>query len=180
MKKGLEDFTEFIIKEGADKIPHTKRTYLEHAVCVYKDLISWGCDDDVCNAGFFHSIYGTQGFNDYTFPLERRNEVSELIGERAERLAFLNCFVERSTFDPILVKGEGPYIITNRETNEEIEISAEDFRDLITIHLCDYCEQMPRMKRWDYRREGYRMMAERLGGVPKTNFDRVIAMDSRA
>ncbi len=175
----LEDFTDFIVKEGADQIPHTKRTYLEHALCVYKDLKSWGCEEDVCNAGFFHSIYGTQGFDTYTLPIERRNELCELIGERAERLAFLNCFVERSTFDPNVARGEGPYIVTNRATNEEIEVSPEDFRDVITIHLCDYCEQMPRMKRWNYRREGYRMMAERLGGVAKTNYDRVIAMDTR-
>ena len=175
----LEDFTSFIVEEGADQIPHTKRTYIEHALCVYKDLKSWGCEDDVCNAGFFHSIYGTQGFDGYTLSVERRNELSELIGERAERLAFLNCFIERSTFDPNLAKNEGPYTITNRETNEEINVSTEDFRDLITIHLCDYCEQMPRMKRWDYRRESYRMMAEQLGGVAKTNYDRVISMDKR-
>ena len=175
----LEDFTDFIVNEGADQIPHTKRTYLEHAVCVYKDLESWGCDEDVCNAGFFHSIYGTQGFDTFTLDVERRNELCALIGERAERLAFLNCFIERSTFDSDLVKDEGPRTITNRETNEEIEVSNEDLRDLMTIHLCDYCEQMPRMKRWDFRRDGYRMIAERLGGVAKTNYDRVIAMDKR-
>ena len=38
----LEDFTSFILEEGADQIPHTKRTYIEHALCVYKDLKSWG------------------------------------------------------------------------------------------------------------------------------------------
>ena len=39
----------------------------------------------------FHSIYGTEKFQGFTLPLERRAEVRALIGDRAERLAYLNC-----------------------------------------------------------------------------------------
>ena len=47
----------------------------------------------------FHSIYGTERFQGFTLPLERRGEISALIGERAERLAYLNSpwIAHRST-----------------------------------------------------------------------------------
>ena len=32
----------------------------------------------------FHSIYGTEKFQGFTFPLERRDEVRTLIGDRAD------------------------------------------------------------------------------------------------
>lgn len=55
-------------------------------------------DDSLCLAGLFHSLYGTQGYQASRFPVEKRAQVAELIGERAERLVFWNCAMERSTW----------------------------------------------------------------------------------
>ena len=71
-------------------------TYLAHGAGVYRDLKSWGCSQELCDAGMFHSIYGTELFQDFTLPLERRGEVRNLIGERAERLVYLNCCLLRA------------------------------------------------------------------------------------
>jgi hypothetical protein len=164
---------EFLRSLGTEDVPHSgDHGFLAHLVSVFRDLEAWGCNRDVCRAGLFHSIYGTELFRRFSLPLERREEVRSLIGERAERIAFANCMMDRSTFDALL-ESHGPYHLRNRETGETIELSREDYDDLVRLHLCDWLEQVPRSKRWDYRRDSYRRMAQRLGGVARESYDRV-------
>jgi len=168
--------TEFFRQIEADQVSHSDKTYLAHAIGVYNDLRAWGADEDVCNAGLFHSIYGTEIFQSFTLPVTRRDEVRELIGDEAEGLAFWNCFMDRSSFDRHLA-GSGPYVLRHRETGEEHELSSEQYEKLCTIHLCDWLEQVGRSKMWDYRRDAYRGMAERLQGVAMESYERVFALE---
>ena len=169
---------DFLVGLGTDSVPHTgEKGFLAHLIGVYRDLESWGCDRDVCRAGLFHSIYGTELFQKFSLPLERRDEVCRLIGERAERLAFVNCVMDRSSFDR-LIASHGPYRIIDRLSGETIELDEADFHDLCVVHLCDWLEQVPRSHQWDYRRQAYRGLAERLGGVAKESFDRVYSLAS--
>jgi hypothetical protein len=153
--------------QGGDRVAHL--------VSVFNDLQSWGCEPDLCRAGLFHSIYGTELFRRWSLPLERREDVRALIGERAERIAFVNCLMDRSTFDALL-ESDGPYRLRNRETGETIELSLKDYDDLVRLHLCDWLEQVARSERWDYRRDSYRRMAQRLGGVAQESYDRVYSL----
>ena len=104
--------------------------------------------------------------------------MSALIGERAERLAYLNCAMDRSTFDRAVDLPEGPYRITDRLTGEEVTLTAGDFDDLCRVHLYDWLEQAPRSRYgWDYRRAGYRRLAERLSATAA--YDRVFAAEPK-
>lgn len=47
-----------------------------------------GADQDLVNAGLFHSIYGTEGFQAFTVPITKRPEIRGLIGERAEQVCY--------------------------------------------------------------------------------------------
>ncbi|HEV3004962.1 MAG TPA: VanZ family protein, partial [Pirellulales bacterium] len=94
-----KQLTDFLVSLGTDKVPHTNEVFLAHLIGVYRDLESWGCDDDLCRAGMFHSIYGTERFQRFSLPIDRRGEVRDLIGWRAEWLAYLNCFMDRASFD---------------------------------------------------------------------------------
>ncbi len=166
---------DFLVALGTDSVPHTgDHGFLAQLIGVHRDLESWGCNRDVCRAGMFHSIYGTERFQKFSLPLESRQQVRQLIGERAERLAFVNCVMDRSSFDR-LAKSHGPYRIVERVSGSEIELDAEDYHDLCVVHLCDWLEQVPRSQDWNYRRQSYRNLAERLGGVAKESFDRVYA-----
>ncbi len=80
----LKDLTDYFQQIGALEVAHTSKSYLAHAISVYNDLKEWGADEDVRNAGLFHSIYGTELFQGFTLPLEKRGEVRELIGDRAD------------------------------------------------------------------------------------------------
>jgi hypothetical protein len=53
----------------------------------------------LCDAGLFHSIYGTEGFAGYALPWTERPAVRALVGPRAERLAWLFCAMDRASFD---------------------------------------------------------------------------------
>ena len=72
-----------------------------------------------------------------------------------------------------LDRADEPYPILDRITGEEIELSRHDFDDLCRVHLIDWLEQVPRSQEWDYRRAGYRKMAERLGGPAAESYRRV-------
>src|SRR5262245_27404402 len=89
MDQHFKTLTSFLMELGVDRVGHTNKSYLAHLVGVYRDMQAGGCTADVCRAGMFHSIYGTERFQGFKLPLERRPELRALIGDRAERLAYL-------------------------------------------------------------------------------------------
>jgi hypothetical protein len=173
MHKDFKRLTDFLIGIGIEQVPHTQKSYLAHLIAVYRDLESVGCPEDVCRAGMFHSIYGTEKFQGFTLSLERRAEVRKLIGDRAERLAYLNCAMDRASFDHALDRADEPYPILDRIIGAQIELARHDFDDLCRVHLIDWLEQVPRSQEWDYRRASYLKMAERLGGPEQESYRRV-------
>lgn len=171
--KRLIDFLEGL---GTASVAHSRNNFLTHLVGVCDYMEEHGCTQELCEAGLFHSIYGTELFQGFKLPLERRPEVRALIGERAEHLAYLNCAMDRASFDRAVEQGTEPYRFRDRLTGEEVVLSAADFDDLGRIHLYDWLEQVPRSQRgWDYRRAAYRRLAGRLGGVAVEAYERVFA-----
>jgi len=175
MDPNYRTMVDFLRGLGTEDVPHSgDHGFLAHLISVFRDLEEWGCDQDLCRAGMFHSIYGTELFQRFSLPQTRRDEVRKLIGDRAEGIAFANCLMDRSTFDALL-DSDGPFSLRNRETGQTIELSLADYDDLVRLHLCDWLEQVPRSKRWDYRPDAYRRMAKRLGGIAQASYDRVYA-----
>src|SRR5437764_3191874 len=99
MEYKFKDLTNYIISLGAADIRHSDKTYLAHAIGVYNDMKAWGGTDELCRAALFHSIYGTQGFQSFTLPLDRQPELRALIGDYAEKIAYFNCFMDRDSLD---------------------------------------------------------------------------------
>ena len=66
--------------------------------------------EEVCLAGLFHSIYGTEGFQGLILGLEQRADVAEIIGERAERCVFFNCVMDRDSLDDMVADHEAPRV----------------------------------------------------------------------
>jgi len=86
-----EQHREFLISLGADKTPHSGRVLFDHLKGVHDLLRDWDNSDDVCAAGLFHSIYGTNTFKHQS--LTDRAKLVEVIGEYAEFL--VHCFSTR-------------------------------------------------------------------------------------
>lgn len=74
----------FLLELGCDSTPHSHRSLFEHLKGVHDLLRDWGNNADVCSAGLFHSIYGTNTFKHVS--TTNRERVREQIGEHAERL----------------------------------------------------------------------------------------------
>src|SRR2546423_10625130 len=122
-----KQLTDFLVDLGIDKVPHTEKSYLAHLIAVHRFMKDQDCDDELCQAGMFHSIYGTEKFQGFKLPPERRTDVRALIGERAERLAYYNCAMDRATLDQSLLKEEEPYPIIDRITGDTVKLSRRDF-----------------------------------------------------
>jgi Domain of unknown function (DUF6817) len=178
MPASFDEMIAFLRQVAAADVPHSGGTYLGHVVTVYRDLKKWGYDDEVACGGLFHSIYGTGLFQKFKLPLESRDKVRALIGERAERLAYLFCAVVYDSLDAEIDRGTPPYQMTDRFTGGPIAISEEDFEDLLRIQLVDRLEQIPRSKEWDFRRDSYRRIAERLGPHALAQYERVFALEA--
>lgn len=182
MDPDYRKMTRFLRDLGTDDISHSDKSFLAHLVAVHRDLEKWGCRQAVCRAGMFHSIYGTELFQKFSLPIERRDEVRDLIGERAEHLGYLNCAMDRPSFDANFdaeSPGQGPARrMIDRLTGETLQLSPDDFQDLSTIQVCDWLEQVARSKKWDYRRDAYRKMAHHLGGVARSCYETVFACES--
>lgn len=176
-----KQMTDFLLELGIAEMSHTSKTYLGHLLAVYRLLNDQGCGVDTCRAGIFHSIYGTEEFQRFQLALERRGEVRAIVGERAERLAYLNCAMDRASFDLALERGQPPFRMRDRFTGTEVQMTTEDFDDLCRVHLYDWLEQVPRSRRgYGYRRLPYRQMAERLGADAVACYDRIYAGESTA
>jgi hypothetical protein len=68
---------------GADAIPHSSRSLLDHLIGTYDVLNRWQCDSDVCKAGLFHSVFGTPSFPHALVEDDYLDTIRNLIGERA-------------------------------------------------------------------------------------------------
>ena len=173
--KTFKELTTYLTEAGVDTVAHTSKGYLAHAIGVYNDLKEWGWNEELARAGLFHSIYGTQLFQGFTLPLEKRDDIRAQIGEQAEFISYLNCAMDRPHFDEEILKPCGPWQVLDRFARKLTDVSDEDFNLLCTLHLCDWLEQVDRSGAWDYRRTALRKLAKREGGIGRQRYDRVFA-----
>src|SRR5687767_4678538 len=127
MTATYKQMTDFLVDMGIEKVPHTQKSYLAHLIALHRFLKDEGYSDELCRAGMFHSIYGTQQFQGFKLDLSRRPEVRDLIGERAEKLAYLNCAMLRESFDQALDQPGPTYRFTDRITGDEVVLDQQDF-----------------------------------------------------
>jgi hypothetical protein len=174
MPHDFKQLTGYLVSLGTEKVPHSETYFLAHLIGVYRDLKEWDAPEHVQLAGLFHSIYGTEAFQRFSLPLERRDEVRALIGEQAERLAYVNCALTRESLDASAINGGAPRL-WDRFQDAPLPVTEAEFADLMTLHLCDRLEQVGRSQNWEMRRQAWEAMARRLGGAARANWERVYA-----
>jgi len=180
----IEELVNFLRSLGTDEIDHTGHDFLTHLRAVHDLLAGHDSGDELAAAGLFHSIYGTEKFQDFCLPLDQRQQVRDLIGERAERIAWLNCIMDRSTFDAAVsaaLAGEHHLAICDRDGSPPIAVTVEQLRDLAAVHLFDWLEQAERSEfGWDYRRSAYSEMARLVGADAQALHAKVFAREPQA
>lgn len=150
MDEHLEACLRFLAGARVDALDHSRRSLLDHLLGTRALLAAWGARRPVCDAGLFHSVYSTEAFEAAAVSLDRRGEVCGLIGDEAERLAWLFGVMERESFDANLGETNSPTIV-NRLTLERISLSRGEFADLVNLSCANTLEAIPRLP-WGQRR----------------------------
>jgi hypothetical protein len=155
----------------------------EHLKGVQAVLRYWGAPTYLTNAGLFHSIYGTEGFQGFSLPLSERPAIQSLIGEQSERLCFIFCMVDRYTFDMTVMDwtpddvGNTTAVYTIKSRPElgrfDMTLSKEEWLDFVELTLADWLEQVEgaaskpselflwkKGEAYAYRRMAYRKMVD--------------------
>jgi hypothetical protein len=150
MDEQLQKRIDFLRATNAQVMPHTERGLLDHLLGTRELLSEWRGRPALCDAGLFHSVYGTEHYGPQAIPLSMRAAVRELIGQEAEWLAWLFCIMRRETFDENLPRTEG-FTLQDRLTQEWIPLTAGQFSDLVAMTFANTLEAFPRLP-WSLRR----------------------------
>ena len=122
---------DFLKSLGCDSVKHRNQILLSHLIGVHDLLKDWNTPEYLQDAGLFHSVYGTAYFKPKM--TVDRNAVRELIGDHAEALAAIFCFMPH----PRLVG-------INNEENETLR------NDLILLNSANVGDLSPRsMMTWE-------------------------------
>lgn len=124
---------------GFGEIEHDSHVpFLSHLIGTRRLLNTWGCRPALCDAGLFHSVYGTEYFELARAP--ERDEVVATIGTEAERIAWLWCAVRRcAPLDP------AGATVELRDASRTEALTPTEVGDLATLWAADTVEQIERM-----------------------------------
>lgn len=123
----------------AEEFSHFSGSLFDHLIGTWQILTSLGYCEDVALAGLFHSVYSTEYYDRILFSIDKRSQLEEVIGDIAERWAFLFCTVRRVE----LWEGAGknPRVAVSRLDGTQILLSKSDIHALLAIECANYMEQ---------------------------------------
>ena len=93
----------------------------------------------VALGGLFHSIYGSQVYRNSAASLQNRPHIVEVIGEKAENLAYLFCVTDRQGFVYEVAKDES--VLWDCVQERLVRTNSQTMRDLLEIKVANDLEQ---------------------------------------
>ena len=135
----------FLREAGALSVRHNSDEDLMPHLLGTRDLLrDWGARQELCDAGLFHSLYGTEYFDTATLPETGRKDVRRVIGVEAEHLVWLWCSGIRNTMLPGL-RGEEAAGIQDWRSESWLPLDGSVADDLLNLWIADTLEQLPRV-----------------------------------
>ncbi|MDQ3180218.1 MAG: hypothetical protein M3Q33_06830, partial [Acidobacteriota bacterium] len=146
---------EFLKRFKADSVKHSSASLLVHLEGTGRILREWNCPAYLVKAGLFHSIYGTESFEQGLVSWRDRQIVEKVIGKRGEKLAYLFAAKTRRSFNRTVQaicknrknNGQNDFVkltIEDRFTRSSIDCSREEISDLCAMVLANAAEQASR------------------------------------
>jgi hypothetical protein len=142
--RSQEEMIAFLRLHRAEAIGHSSADLLSHLEGVQLSLKAWGARDVVCNAGLFHSVYGTEAFPERMIPFELRPRIRALIGDDAEELAYYFGVMERWSLFDNLFEDSPEFSIQCRITNGRYLLTRQQFGELCDMIVANWLEQRSR------------------------------------
>jgi hypothetical protein len=159
-KRHDDQLHEFIKTTIPEALQHTgMAAFDEHLKGVQAVLRNWGAEQYVSDAGLFHSIYGTQGFQGFKLSFTKRESIRKLIGPKAERLVWIFCMADRLTVDNLVEKQFNRYCLGSSEKTSDVDetfqiksrlelgaisipfVDEHEWLDFVELTLADWLEQ---------------------------------------
>jgi hypothetical protein len=124
---------------GADRVPHSGRTLLDHLTGTARILASWAEPDWVVHGGLLHSVYGSPAGGRPLLTPGARPIVRSVVGTHAETLAY--AFAHR-TPDALRVPDSPTLRIRD---GSALTVDAPMWRALADVYAANLLEQLPRL-----------------------------------
>ncbi len=148
----LDNLERLLTLVGAKETKHTGRTLYDHLMGTMAMLEAVEASPATCAAGALHSIYGTNAFRHKSIPSHLRHVVRKCVGERAERLAWTFCNIDRPRALEFPIASDRPgYVYLTERRDGEVGSVEVDFIDLMALRLIEAAnllEQGGDLKRW--------------------------------
>jgi hypothetical protein len=132
----------FLRRHGAQELGHGARTLLRHLTGTEGLLRQWEARTALCDAGLFHSVYGTESFKGALIPADLRPTVATLIGDDAERIAWLFGALQKESLYAMLDQEED-FTVSHRQTGNAMAVTTGEYRDLCELTVANWLEQRP-------------------------------------
>ncbi|WP_283137724.1 DUF6817 domain-containing protein [Rhizohabitans arisaemae] len=124
---------------GADRVPHSGRTLLDHLTGTARILDSWAEPDWVVHGGLLHSVYGSPAGGRPLLTPGARPVVRSVVGPSAETLAYAFAHRAPGAFpvpdSPELRLGDG----------STLTVDAPLRHALADVYAANLLEQLPRL-----------------------------------
>jgi hypothetical protein len=133
----------FLEEHSAHTSAHSSSSLLRHLLGTYEILHGWGMRPALCNAGLFHSIYGTETYRHTSIPPSLRARLRDLIGDEAEALVHIFCRMMRGSLFENLARPSG-FSIRCRLSGEAVPLDVPQLVDLYHLSAANWLEQRPR------------------------------------
>lgn len=132
---------DFLLARGGAGLSHSGQSLLRHLEATASILAAWSARPALCDAGLFHSVYGTESFAGAIASVADRTEVRALISDEAEDLTWMfgkcsqQSIVEWATETSPLLDSAGG----------DLAVPASQRRDLCELVVANWLEQRPRL-----------------------------------
>ena len=137
------------LKDLTSDSKHGRSTFYAHLLSVHRSLTKLQLPPAVCDAGLFHSIYGTEFYPSSRPP--SREAVRSYIGSYAEELVFVFCGIKEGRFRVIVDNGLG--------------LEKGMWLDLCLVEFANIWDQRNRPGREEGARRKLGVLEERIAGL---------------
>jgi hypothetical protein len=136
-----------VIDKGL-RVNHSSSSLFSHLIGTFEILEAWEAEPEICLAGLIHSIYSTQYFTTSIQSVRDRRDIARRVGDRAERLAYLFCKLDRTTIRKGIIKPAAERRIMKARTHlsdSRVSLAQSTVR---ALRLIDTANEIEQCQRW--------------------------------
>ncbi len=162
----------FLVEHNAIGASHSARSLLNHLAGTRALLEAWELPQEVCDAGLYHAVYGTESYSKNLLPPDLRSEVRAVIGDAAEFLAHAFGAMKKDSFYANLDR-EAEFGVKSRFDDSLIPLGMTEFVALCHISVANWLEQRRRIspEHRNIRSDEFRKMRRFLNAKARAALD---------